>query len=152
MIRLSFPGTKAILTHCAHAGLGFVGFFFFFASLEWMYRLSFWCSFFWQDIKLWWKTCFSRVVPQSYLRGCLPGYHPQFGWNKTFLFLLWIISVNTLFPLMFPLSNFPTTDHPSPLIGYKSQLSLLYSVEISSIPRSLSCLVIVWDEICLHHL
>ena len=35
------------------------------------------------DIKLCWKPCFSGEAPQSCLRGCLPGYSPQFGSNKT---------------------------------------------------------------------
>ena len=36
--------------------------------------------------KLYWKPCFSREIPQSYLRGCLPGWSPRFGSNQTLFY------------------------------------------------------------------
>ena len=33
-----------------------------------------------------WKPCFFGAVPLSYLRGCLPGYRPQTGSNKTLFY------------------------------------------------------------------
>ena len=33
-----------------------------------------------------WKPCFYGAVPQTYLRGCLWGYSPQFGSNKTLFY------------------------------------------------------------------
>ena len=77
--RTLFPGAKDILAHCVHADL-------FFWNLEGMNRWFVRGSLFWQDTKLYWKPCFSRAVPQNYLRDCLPGYSPQFGWNKTLFY------------------------------------------------------------------
>ena len=57
-----FPGAKNIQTCWVHADL------FIFYKLWRNYPWLVWCSLFWQDIKLGWKPCCSRAVPQSYLR------------------------------------------------------------------------------------
>ena len=56
------------------------------------------CSLLRQDTKLCWKPCFLGAIPQSYLKGCLPGRGPQFGSNKI-LFLLLIIFADRCFCL-----------------------------------------------------
>jgi len=49
-----------------------------------------WCSLFWQDMKLCWNPCFSGADPLTYLRAA----SPQFGANKTFLFLLYSLFID----------------------------------------------------------
>lgn len=68
------------------------------ANLLWAFVFYFWnlkgiypwyivkCSLFWQDTKLFWNPDFSRAAPQSYMRGCLSGYSPQLGSNKTLFY------------------------------------------------------------------
>ena len=74
-----FPGAKSILIRCVCAG-----FFFLFFLKPWRNAsLACFMFFVWQDIKLHWKPCFFGAIPQSYLRGCAPGFIPQFGSNKT---------------------------------------------------------------------
>ena len=65
--------------------------FFFPGNLEGMYPWLVWCSLFWQDIKLCWKPCFSRAVPQSYLRGCL-----LVGSNTTLLYSYYSLVIDYL--------------------------------------------------------
>ena len=77
LMMIPFPDAKVILTPCVRADL-------FFWNLEGMYPWLVWCSWFWQDIILCWKPCFSGAVPQSFLRpGYLLGFSPQFGSYKT---------------------------------------------------------------------
>ena len=92
LYKAPFPSTKAI-----PLAVYMLIFFFFFWNLEGMYTCCVWHSLFWRDIKLCSKPCFFRTVPQSYLRGCLKGYSPQFGLNKTLFYSyyrLFIISVD----------------------------------------------------------
>lgn len=49
--------------------------------------ISIWCLF-WQDKKLDWKPCFSRIVFQSNLKSWFPGSSLQFGSNKTISILI----------------------------------------------------------------
>ena len=56
-------------------------FSFFFWNLEGMHPWLVLCSLFWHQTAL--KTMFFGAIPQSYLRGCAPGFIPQFGSNKT---------------------------------------------------------------------
>ena len=59
-------------------------FFFLFFLKPWRNAsLACFMFFVWQDIKLHWKPCFFGAIPQSYRRGCAPGFIPQFGSNKT---------------------------------------------------------------------
>ena len=69
---------------------------FFFLNLEGMYLCLVWCSLFWQDLKLCWKPCFSRAVPQRYLRGCVLCYSPPFGWTTTPFYSYYSLVINYL--------------------------------------------------------
>ena len=84
----SFPRCQGHVAACVCADA-----FCLFWNLEETHSWFFWCSLLWLDIKPCWKLDFSKSFSQSNLSSWIPGYSPQFGANKIFLFLFWASQV-----------------------------------------------------------